>query len=138
MTSLPEGFKAESSRACFPVLLDKSDFVRRALAMLPSLIDDRSGQQLRGIEFADCKSFQPRLLPARKALQLRSFHIPELDINAVRPALAEEENGHRNSLKARRRKSKTCAIVSAEREHQRFDGTELLTFKLRVCNSRLG
>jgi hypothetical protein len=66
--------------------------------MFARLIDHRCGQQLRRIEFADRETFQPCLLTARKALELRPPNIPQLDVNAVRAALAEEDDRHHSSV----------------------------------------
>lgn len=62
--------------------------------MLPRLIDHSSRQQLRRIEFADGETFEPRFMPAGQALELRPTHVPQLDIDAVRAALAEQQDRH--------------------------------------------
>lgn len=49
----------------FSLLLNPPDFVRWALAMLAGLIDHDSREQLRRIEFAQCKALEPRFLVAR-------------------------------------------------------------------------
>jgi hypothetical protein len=89
------------------MLLDSPDLVRGTLAVLSRLINDRRRQQFRRVELADGESFEPRFLPAREALQLRSPHVPELDIDPVRATLAEEDDRHRSSLVTWRRKDKT-------------------------------
>jgi hypothetical protein len=66
--------------------------------MLAGLIDDGCGQQFRRLEVAHREPFEPRLLAAAEALQLSASNVPQLNIDAVRPALAEEENGHGGSL----------------------------------------
>ena len=76
------------------MFLNAPDFVWRAFAMLPSLIDDRGGQQLGRIEFAHGKTIEPRLLSAGVALKLRAPADPELHIDAVRAALAKENDSH--------------------------------------------
>ncbi len=93
------------------MLLDPFEFVWRALSVLASLIDNRGGQQLRGIELAHCEALEPSLLPTREALQLRPAHIPELDVDAVRATLAEEDDRHRSSLVTRRTKDKTFVFT---------------------------
>jgi hypothetical protein len=76
------------------VLLDPLGLVWRALAMLPSLIDDRRRQQFRRLEFADREALKPGLLAARETLKLRTPDIPQFDVDAIRTALAEEEDSH--------------------------------------------
>jgi hypothetical protein len=70
------------------MILDSADFVWRAFVMFARLIDHRCGQQLRRIEFADRETFEPCLLTAREALKLRPPDVPQLDVGAVRAALA--------------------------------------------------
>ena len=57
------------------MFLNSADLVWRTLAVFPRLVD-HSGCQLSGIELAHSKTFQPRLLATREALQLRPpvFH----------------------------------------------------------------
>jgi hypothetical protein len=74
--------------------------------MLPSLIDDGCRQQLRGIELAHGESFEPSLLSAREALELRAPHVPELDVNPVGATLAEEDDRHGSSLGQGEQKAK--------------------------------
>jgi hypothetical protein len=88
------------------MLLDSFDFIWRTLAMLPSLIDDGCRQQLRGIELAHGESFEPSLLSAREALELRAPHVPELDVNPVGATLAEEDDRHGSSLGLGEQKAK--------------------------------
>lgn len=92
------------------MLLDSFDFVWRTFSVLASLIDNRGGQQLRGIEIAHGEALEPSLLPAREALQLRSPHVSELYVDPVRATLAEEDDRHRSSLVIRRRKGKIYQI----------------------------
>ena len=89
------------------MLFNASHLIWRALTVLPCLIDDGSRQQLRWIEVADSKPFEPRFLPTRQAVQLRPTNIPQLDIDSVGAALAEEEHGHWTSLATQRTKGKT-------------------------------
>ena len=72
--------------------------------MLPRLVDDCGDQQLRGIKFAHGETIEARLLSACKAMQLRAPDVPEFDVDPVRPALAEEQNGHGKSLKGSAKK----------------------------------
>ena len=97
-----------SAGANLTMLLQLPEFVRRAFAMLPGLIDHGCGQQPRGIEVAYCESLKPRFLPARQTMKLSTPNIPQLDVDAIGAALAEQEHGHRTSLAAQRRKGKTC------------------------------
>jgi hypothetical protein len=92
------------------VLLDPLGLVWRALAMLPSLIDDRRRQQFRRVEFTDREPLEPRLLPARVALELRTSDVPELDVDAIGAALAEQENSHEKPVYGvSEQKAKHCA-----------------------------
>src|SRR4051812_10909129 len=98
------------------MFLDSPDLVRGTLAVLSRLINDRRRQQFRRVELADGESFEPCLLPARKALQLRSPDVPELDVDPVRATLAEEDDRHQSSLIIWRRKGKTlesCPVLRA-------------------------
>lgn len=91
---------AESAlRSCYAVdglalLLNTLHFLGWALPMLPGLIDNRRCKQLGRIELADCETIEPRLVAAGQAVNLRAPDIPELDIHAVRAALAEQQNSH--------------------------------------------
>jgi hypothetical protein len=69
-------------------------FLECPLAVLPSLVDDGGYQEPRRIEFADCETIEPTLLTAGQAVKLRPQHVPELDVDAVGAALAEEQNRH--------------------------------------------
>jgi hypothetical protein len=89
------------------MLLQLPEFVRRAFAMLPGLIDHGCGQQPHGIEVAYCESLEPRFLPARQTMKLSAPSIPPLDVDAIRAALAEQEHGHRTSVAAQRKKAKS-------------------------------
>jgi len=73
------------------VFLDASDFVWRALAMLPGLIDDCSGQKFRRIEFAHCEALEPCLLTACEAAKLYAPDVPHLDVDTVRAAIDRRE-----------------------------------------------
>ena len=81
-----------------PLFLNTPHVVRRSLAMLPCLIDDCRDQKLRRIKFAHGETIQPSLLSACQAMQLRAPDVPEFDVDPVRPTLAEEQNGHGESL----------------------------------------
>ena len=78
--------------------------------MLPRLIDDRGDQQLGRIKLAHGETIEPRLLSACKAVQLRAPDVPEFDIDPVRPTLAEEQNGHGQSLKGEAKKKQIKRI----------------------------
>jgi hypothetical protein len=75
------------------------------------LIDHGCRQQFRWIEIADRKSFKPRLLSARHAMKLRAAHVPELDIDTVGAALAEQELSHSRSLPRRQTKDETKVFL---------------------------
>jgi hypothetical protein len=76
------------------VFLNAAGFVWWAFAMFSRLIDDRSRQQFRRLEFADREALKPGLLAARETLKLRTPDIPQFDVDAIRTALAEEEDSH--------------------------------------------
>lgn len=94
------------------MFLHPANFVWWALAMLARLVDDCGGQQLRRIEFTDREAFQPCFLTARVAMKLRPPDVPYLDVDAIRPALAEQEHRHERSLLARRTKGKYDSVPS--------------------------
>jgi len=75
--------------------------------VLSRLVDHRGGQELGGVKIAHGKPLKPRLVSARKALKLCAPDVPELDVDTVGAALAEEEDRHWISLASRRRKGKT-------------------------------
>ena len=62
--------------------------------MLPRLVDDRCRQEFERLEFAHREAIKPRLMAAGQAVNLRAPDVPELDIDAVRAALAEQESRH--------------------------------------------
>src|SRR5690349_19940407 len=76
------------------MLLDALHFIGWALSELARLIDDGRRQQLRRIEVADSEPLEPCLMSASDAVKLRALDVPQLDIDAVRAALAEQERGH--------------------------------------------
>lgn len=88
--------------------------------MFPRLIDDCGGQQLRRIELAHGEALEPRVLTAREAVHLRAPGVPQLHVDAIRTALAEEEDSHRlPSVPVERRKSKTSDTpVAGERKER--------------------
>jgi hypothetical protein len=83
-----------SARLPFPVFFDAPHFVWWAFAMLSRLIDHCGGQQLRRIEFTNREALEPRFLPTGEAVKLRSPVVPQLNIDSVGAALAEEQDGH--------------------------------------------
>ena len=62
--------------------------------MLPSLIDERSGNELNRVDFADRETVQPCLAFAAKTPESGATSVPLCDVDAVRAALAEEDDGH--------------------------------------------
>jgi hypothetical protein len=62
--------------------------------MLSRLVHERGAYQLCRVELADGESIQPCLLPTREAVNLRASHIPQLDVDAVRPALTKKQHCH--------------------------------------------
>lgn len=83
--------------------------------MFTRLIDDGRGEQPRRIEIANRESLEPSFLAAREAVQLCAPHIPQLDVNAIGTALAEEKRWHRTSLPVERRKGKTLRLRQPKR-----------------------
>ena len=64
------------------MVLYSFDFVRRTLAVLASLIDDRSHQQFSWVELAYREALKPGLLAASETLKLCSPVVPQLDVDA--------------------------------------------------------
>ena len=64
----------------------------RVLTQIAVLKSTKS--QFSWVELADREAIEPRLLAAGQAVNLGSPDVPQLDIHAVRAALAEEQNGH--------------------------------------------
>jgi hypothetical protein len=87
--------------------------------MLPRLIDHRRGQQLCRIELADRKAFKPGFLPARQAVKLRPAHVPQLDVYAVRAALAEQQDRHPGQSSRVANKRQSSPRTSDNRVHSR-------------------
>jgi len=75
------------------LLFNSFHFFWRSLPVFPRLIDDGSGQQLRRIEFANRKPVEPAFAAAGVALDPSAADVPSRDLDAVGPALAEQENG---------------------------------------------
>jgi hypothetical protein len=88
------------------MVLNAPGFVRRPLPVFARLIDDCCGEQLGGIELADSESIEPCLLPAREAMKLCAPNVPQLDVNAIGAALAEQEDGHGSSVAGGEQKTK--------------------------------
>jgi hypothetical protein len=62
------------------------------------LIDDGTGDQFCWIKLAHRKAIQPRLTLTGEAPKPRASAVPLSDVDAVRTALAEEDDSHRMSL----------------------------------------
>jgi hypothetical protein len=75
-------------------LLNALDFIGRSPPVLPRLVNHGRCQELRRIEFADRETIEPSFLTARQAMELRAPDVPELNVDAVRAALAEEQHRH--------------------------------------------
>src|SRR5258708_19294671 len=58
------------------------DIIRRSLAVLSRLVNNRRCQQLGRIEFADREPIEPSFLIARQAMKLRAANVPKLDVDA--------------------------------------------------------
>jgi hypothetical protein len=81
-------------RVGLSLLTNALDFIGRSSAMLSRLVDNRRCQQLGRIEFADRETIEPSLLTARQAMKLGTADVPKLDVDAVRAALAKEQDRH--------------------------------------------
>ena len=88
------------------MVLNAPGFVRRPLPVLARLIDDGCGEQLGRIELADSESFEPCLLSAREAMKLCAPDVPQLYVNAIGAAVAEQEDGHASSVVLGEQKAK--------------------------------
>ena len=66
--------------------------------MLSRLVDDGRCEQFRRIEFADRETIEPGFPPTRQAMKLGAADVPKLDVDAVRAALAEEQDRHRRGV----------------------------------------
>ena len=62
--------------------------------MLACLVDHCGREQLRRVELADGEPLEPRFLAAGETVQLCTTNVPQLDVDTVGAALAEEEDGH--------------------------------------------
>jgi len=76
------------------LFLYAAHIVWRALAMLTRLVHEHRTQQFGWVELADRKAVKPCFLPACQAMKLRSPCVPQLDVDAVGAALAEEQDRH--------------------------------------------
>jgi hypothetical protein len=94
------------------MLLNLLHFVWRAFPMFPGLIDYSGREQLRRIEFAHRKAVEPCLLAARQAMKLRPPDIPQLNVHAVRTALAEENDGQTGQ----------CSLEANKKQKSRLRG----------------
>jgi hypothetical protein len=54
------------------LLLDLFHFIRRFLPVLPRLIDERGGKELRRIELGDREPVEPRLAPTTWRAEIRA------------------------------------------------------------------
>jgi hypothetical protein len=66
--------------------------------MLPGLINKRSRDQLNWIEVADCEPVEPRFTVAREAAKPRLSSVPLGHIDAIGPALAEQQSRHEDRV----------------------------------------
>jgi hypothetical protein len=105
----PQGWSNCSACPSLALLLNAPRFIRRTPPMFPRLVDDGGCQQLRRIELADRETFEPGFMTAGQAVELRPTNVPKLDVDAVRAALAEQQDRHDGSLAGGRTKGKTMA-----------------------------
>jgi hypothetical protein len=68
--------------------------LRTAFPVLPSLIDERPSNELNRVEFADREAVEPCLAFAAETPEPSAASVPLCDVDAVRAALAEEDDGH--------------------------------------------
>ena len=77
-----------------PQILSPLHFIRRSFAVLSRLVDYRGREQSDRIKIADSETVQPRLVPAGHAVKLGPPYVPQLDVDAIRTALAEDQGSH--------------------------------------------
>ena len=77
-----------------PSASQRIHLLRTAFPVLPSLIDERPGNELNGVEFADGEAVEPSLAFAAETPEPSAGSVPLCDVDAVRAALAEEDDGH--------------------------------------------
>jgi hypothetical protein len=81
-----------------PLLLSLPDLVTWAPAVLARLVDQRSGRELGRIELRGGEPIQPAFPITSQAMETGALAIPDLDLNAVRSALSEDERGPLRSV----------------------------------------
>lgn len=91
-----------------PSPLQGIHFLGAVLSVLPRLIDDGARDELCWVKLAHRKTIEPRLTLTCEAPKPRTSAVPLSDVDAVRTALAEEDDRHCTSLAARRTESKTA------------------------------
>lgn len=105
----------------FSVIFDAADFVWRTFPMFASLINDCSREQLCRVEFADREALEPGFLPTREAVKLRSPAVPQLDVDSVRAALAEQNRGHAEQCSGVAKKRQNMVAAPHERLPRHVD-----------------
>ena len=68
--------------------------LQTAFPVLPSLIDERPRNELNRVDFADREAVEPCLAFAAETPESGAASVPLCDVDAVRAALAEEDDGH--------------------------------------------
>jgi hypothetical protein len=111
-------------------VLKSADFVGWTPAMLARLVYDRRNEELCRVQFTYREPVEPRFVAAGEAVQLRPPNVPEFDVHAVRPALAEQQDAHPESLcdKAKKKQSYAdCSEIAVDMRrrspHDLADGT---------------
>jgi hypothetical protein len=77
-----------------PSASQRIHLLRAAFPVLPSLIDERPSNELNRVEFADREAVEPCLAFAAETPEPSAASVPLCDVDAVRAALAEEDDGH--------------------------------------------
>jgi hypothetical protein len=77
-----------------PSASQRIHLLRTAFPVLPSLIDERPGNELNRVDLADRETVLPCLAFAAETPDSGAASVPLWDVDAVRAALAEEDDGH--------------------------------------------
>jgi hypothetical protein len=79
--------------------------------VLPRLIDERPRNELNRVDFADRKAVEPCLAFAVETPESGAASVPLCDVDAVRAALAEEDDGHGELVYMRANKTQNYARI---------------------------
>src|SRR5437879_98612 len=94
--------------------------------MLARLIHQRVDEKFARLELRQCESVEPGLPAAGETADLGPRPIPELDVDAVRTALTEDEHRHDRAGYHGRSLGESLARIAAITAHSRADFTRKL------------